>query len=140
MPRVHGDTFIHIDDVDFILPCDEPLLVYNQDVSDELADQIGKYVARIVEDGDTIQVGYGSIPNAILANLEGKKHLGVHTELLSDGIVEPDPQGGHRQQPEDPRPGQDGGHLLHGHPGHLRVPRRQSLASSSGPSITPTTP
>ncbi len=87
MPRVHGDTFIHIDDVDFILPCDEPLLVYQQDVSDELADQIGKYVARLVEDGDTIQVGYGSIPNAILANLEDRKHLGVHTELVSDGIV-----------------------------------------------------
>jgi acyl-CoA hydrolase/GNAT superfamily N-acetyltransferase len=87
MPRVHGDSFIHIDDVDYILECDEPLLLYNQDVSDELADQIGKYVARLVEDGDTIQVGYGSIPNAILANLEGRKHLGVHTELVSDGIV-----------------------------------------------------
>jgi acyl-CoA hydrolase/RimJ/RimL family protein N-acetyltransferase len=87
MPRVHGDTFIHVDDVDFILPCDEPLLEYSQDVPNEIVDQIGKYVARLVEDGDTIQVGYGSIPNAILANLEGKKHLGVHTELVSDGIV-----------------------------------------------------
>ncbi len=87
MPRVHGDTFIHFEDVDYVMECDEPLLVYTQDVSDELADQIGKYVARLVEDGDTIQVGYGSIPNAILANLEDRKHLGVHTELVSDGIV-----------------------------------------------------
>ena len=87
MPRVHGDTFIHIKDVDFIVPHDEPLLEYKPEVSDELVRQIGKYVARIVEDGDTIQVGYGSIPDAILANLEGKKHLGVHTELVSDGIV-----------------------------------------------------
>ena len=54
----------------------------------EIAQPIGKYVARLIEDGDTIQVGYGSIPNAILANLADKKHLGIHTELLSDGIVE----------------------------------------------------
>ncbi len=87
MPRVHGDTFIHIDDVDLVVFCDEPLLEYKPEVSDELADQIGKYVARLIEDGDTIQVGYGSIPNAILANLEDKKHLGVHTELVSDGLV-----------------------------------------------------
>src|SRR5450759_1205124 len=87
MPRVHGDTFIHIRDVDFIVPFDEPLLTYDPSVPDVLVRQIGRYVARIVEDGDTIQVGYGSLPSAILAKLEDKKHLGVHTELLSDGIV-----------------------------------------------------
>ena len=87
MPRVHGDTFINLDEVDFVVQKDEPLLEYREDVSDELADQIGKYVARLVEDGDTIQVGYGSIPNAVLANLAEKRHLGVHTELVSDGIV-----------------------------------------------------
>ena len=88
MPRVHGDTFIHIDDVDFVIPHDEPILEYETEVPDEIAHQIGKYAARIIEDGDTIQVGYGSIPNAILSNLNTKKHLGVHTELLSDAIVE----------------------------------------------------
>jgi acyl-CoA hydrolase/RimJ/RimL family protein N-acetyltransferase len=88
MPRVHGDGFIHIEDVDYVVPHDEPLLAYELQVSDEIAEEIGKYVARLVEDGDTIQVGYGSIPNAVLANLKSKKHLGVHTELLGDGIVE----------------------------------------------------
>ena len=88
MPRVLGDTFIKVEDVDFILPHDEPLLEYKNDVSSDVADRIGKYVARIVEDGDTIQVGYGSVPNAILGNLRKKRHLGVHTELLSDGIVQ----------------------------------------------------
>jgi acyl-CoA hydrolase/RimJ/RimL family protein N-acetyltransferase len=87
MPRVHGDGFIHIEDVDFIVPYDEPLLEFHAPADNEIAQQIGKYVARIIQDGDTIQVGYGSIPNAILANLSEKKHLGVHTELLSDGIV-----------------------------------------------------
>ncbi len=88
MPRVHGDGFIHIEDVDFIVPYDEPLLEFHAPADDVIAQQIGKYVARLIQDGDTIQVGYGSIPNAILANLSEKKHLGVHTELLSDGIVE----------------------------------------------------
>lgn len=88
MPRVHGDSFLHIRDIDFIVPFDEPLLEYHPSVPDDIAAKIGSYIARIVQDGDTIQVGYGSMPNAILESLAGKKHLGVHTELLSDGIAE----------------------------------------------------
>ena len=88
MPRTHGDSFIHLDDIDFAVHYDEPLIEYSTDVPDEVADQIGGYVARLVEDGATIQVGYGRIPNAILSHLRAKEHLGVHTELLSDGIVE----------------------------------------------------
>jgi RimJ/RimL family protein N-acetyltransferase len=63
-------------------------LEYTNKADTEIVQGIGKHVARLIEDGDTIQVGYGSIPNAILANLSEKKHLGVHTELISDGIVE----------------------------------------------------
>jgi acyl-CoA hydrolase/GNAT superfamily N-acetyltransferase len=88
MPRIHGDSFIRITDADYILPHDEPLLEYEMEVPDEIAQCIGKYVSYLVEDGATIQVGYGRIPNAILEHLEKKSHLGVHTELLSDGIVE----------------------------------------------------
>jgi len=88
MPRVHGDTFIHMKDVDYVIPHDEPILEYSTEADTEITQRIGQYVAKLVEDGDTIQVGYGSIPNAVVANLAGKKHLGVHTELLSDGIVE----------------------------------------------------
>jgi acyl-CoA hydrolase/RimJ/RimL family protein N-acetyltransferase len=87
MPRVLGETFINIKDVDFLLPYEEPLLEYEDTVADDIAQKIGTYVSRIVQDGDTIQVGYGSIPNAILGHLKDKKHLGVHTELLTDGIV-----------------------------------------------------
>ena len=87
MPRAHGDGFIHLDDIDFIVPYDEPLLEYHPEVSNEISQRIGNYVARLIHDGDTIQVGYGSIPNAILSSLHGKRHLGVHTELLSDSIV-----------------------------------------------------
>ena len=88
MPRVHGDGFIHIEHVDFILPCDEPILEYVSEADTDSAQQIGKYVSTLVQDGETIQVGYGSIPNSIMSNLYGKKHLGVHSELLGDGIVD----------------------------------------------------
>ncbi len=87
MPRVHGDGFIHIKDVDFIIPFDEPILEFISEADTEIAQKIGRYVSRLVKDGDTIQVGYGSIPNAILSNLGNKNNLGVHSELLTDGIV-----------------------------------------------------
>lgn len=88
MPRVHGEAFLHASEVDYFLPYDEPLLEYEASVPSEIADRIGYYVSRIIKDGDTIQVGYGSLPNGILSNLEDKKHLGVHTELLGSGIIE----------------------------------------------------
>ena len=88
IPRVFGDSFLNIKDVDFIVSYDEPLLSIDPDKPDKIAQKIGKYVARIVEDGDTIQVGYGKMRNHILASLVNKKHLGVHTELLSDGFIE----------------------------------------------------
>jgi len=87
MPRIHGDTFIHVADLDYIVSCDEPLLEFGTTVPDDIADRIGNYIARIVLDGDTIQVGYGSIPNAILTHLHTKQHLGVHSELLTPGVV-----------------------------------------------------
>ncbi len=88
MPRVHGNTFIHINDISYLIHYDEPLLEYEASIPTEIAERIGRHVARIIEDGDTIQVGYGSIPNAILANLSGKKDLGVHTELFTEGIAD----------------------------------------------------
>ncbi|MCF7808869.1 MAG: GNAT family N-acetyltransferase [Candidatus Marinimicrobia bacterium] len=88
MPRIHGDGFIHIKEVDYIVRHEEELLTYADELDDEVADQIGKYVSTLIEDGNTIQVGYGSLPNAILSNLKHKKHLGIHTELLGDGLVE----------------------------------------------------
>ena len=88
MPRVQGDGFLHIDRVDYVLPYDEPVLEFDPPVDDEIAARIGNYVSRLVQDGDTIQVGYGSRLNSILRSLSHKKHLGVHTELMSDGMVE----------------------------------------------------
>lgn len=88
MPRVHGDGFLNISEIDFTVHHNEDILEYISEPSSETMQKIGGYVAQIVENGDTIQVGYGSIPNAVLASLSGKRHLGVHTELISDGVVE----------------------------------------------------
>ncbi len=90
MPRIHGDGFIHIEDIDFIVPYNEPILEFDPEPTEleSISSRIGKYVANLIQNGDTIQVGYGSIPNAVMANLTDKKHLGCHTELISDGLVE----------------------------------------------------
>lgn len=87
MPRTQGDGFINIKDLDFILPHDEPLLEYSVKAPSNIVQKIGRYVASLIEDGSTIQVGYGLIPDAVVPNLIEKKDLGVHTELLSDGII-----------------------------------------------------
>lgn len=88
MPRIHGDGFLSVEDVDYLVPYDEPLLEYRPVVVSDTAARIASYVARIIEDGSTVQVGYGYAPNALLSHLHKKKHLGIHTELLTDGIVE----------------------------------------------------
>jgi len=89
MPRIHGDSFIHISEFDHLVAYDEPILEYQPPALDEqVVQKIGHYVAQIIEDGDTIQVGYGSVPDGILSCLSEKRHLGVHTELLGDGLVD----------------------------------------------------
>jgi len=87
MPRVLGDSFIHIRDVDYVIPHDEELLEWTPTLGDETTEAIGKNIARLIEDGATIQVGYGRIPDAVVGHLENKRNLGVHTELLTDGVV-----------------------------------------------------
>lgn len=87
MPRTHGDGFVNIKDIDFVIAHDEPLLEYSLKPPTDIVQKIGKYVASLIEDGSTLQVGYGLIPDAVVPNLEVKKDLGVHTELLSHGII-----------------------------------------------------
>jgi acyl-CoA hydrolase/GNAT superfamily N-acetyltransferase len=88
MPFVGGDNLVDPEEVDFFIHCDEPLLEYKAPPADETIQKIGLHVSKIIPDGSTIQVGYGIIPNAILSSLGKKKNLGIHTELLSSGIIE----------------------------------------------------
>ncbi|MBN2006830.1 MAG: GNAT family N-acetyltransferase [Anaerolineae bacterium] len=88
MPRTLGDSFIHIEDIDYVVEYDEPLLEYHSTKPDDVALQIARHVTRLIENGSTIQVGIGSVPNAILYGLMDKKDLGVHTEMFSDGLID----------------------------------------------------
>lgn len=87
IPRTHGDGLIHIGNINHLVKHHEPIpeVVNGQLSETELA--IGKNIAELVEDGATLQMGIGSIPNAVLASLGNHKDLGIHTEMFSDGIL-----------------------------------------------------
>lgn len=88
MPRTWGDSIVHTDDIDFFVPCEEPLLTYQPDLPEEhISRRIGHYISQLVRDGDTIQIGFGSLTNAILQHLTSKKDLGLHTQLITDAML-----------------------------------------------------
>lgn len=87
MPRVHGDGFLHASKIDYAVEHDEPLHTVTPGELSDLEKSIGKHVANLIEDGSTLQMGIGNIPNAVLASLDGHKDLGIHTEMFSDGIL-----------------------------------------------------
>lgn len=88
MPRVHGDGFVPFSLFDVAVWVDEALPEVNYaDEANETTDKIGKIVAGLVEDGATLQLGIGSIPDSVLKNLSNHKNLGLHTEMFSDGVI-----------------------------------------------------
>jgi acetyl-CoA hydrolase len=88
MPRTLGDSFVHVSKLGHVVEVDEPVLELPMasEVS-EVARSIGRNVASLIPDGATLQMGIGEIPDAVLIFLQDKKHLGVHTEMFSDGLV-----------------------------------------------------
>ena len=87
MPRVLGRSFIHVDDVDVVVEHEEDLLTVGETVELEAGKMIGRYVAKLIEDGSTFQLGLGATPQATLLAMEDKNDLGVHTEFLTDGLL-----------------------------------------------------
>lgn len=88
VPRSHGEGIVHVSNFDFLVPHDAPLgEAHERDVRPEYAD-IGRHVATLVEDGSTLQMGIGGIPDATLSYLTDRKDLGVHTEMFSEGVVD----------------------------------------------------
>ncbi len=86
MPRTHGESFIHVDQLDCLVEHDEPLLEWPvMAPEDKITQQIAGHVARLVPDGATLQLGIGRIPDAVLQTLTDHNDLGIHTEMLSDG-------------------------------------------------------
>ncbi|OYD16568.1 4-hydroxybutyrate CoA-transferase [candidate division WOR-3 bacterium JGI_Cruoil_03_51_56] len=88
MPRTLGDSFIHVSKLDALVENDTPIYEFITPGASEVARRIARNVADLIEDGSTIQVGYGGIPNALLHYLKDKKDLGIHTEVFSDGIID----------------------------------------------------
>lgn len=87
MPRSHGDGLIHLNDIDFAVEHDQPLPIHEPGIITPEEDAIGGHIASMIEDGSTLQMGIGSIPNAVLEKLGNHKHLGIHTEMFSDGVI-----------------------------------------------------
>lgn len=88
MPRTLGDSFIHISQIDALVSSDMQILEAPAGAIDEVAQRIGEHIAELIQDGSTLQLGIGTIPDAVLSCLGNKKDLGVHSEMFSDGVID----------------------------------------------------
>ncbi len=88
MPRTMGNSFIHVNAIDMLVPYDEPIIEIPTPESNETLRKIGQNIARLVDDGSTIECGIGRIPQALADYLVYKRDLGVHTEMFSDWIID----------------------------------------------------
>ncbi|HPA13919.1 MAG TPA: GNAT family N-acetyltransferase [Desulfobacterales bacterium] len=88
MPRTWGDSFVHVDEIDYFVLHEEPLVEVLPTITDtEVARRIGMYVSQLINDGATLQIGFGGLPYAVLPYLDKKKDLGIHTQLITDGFL-----------------------------------------------------
>lgn len=88
MPRAHGDSFLHVSQIDCLVAHDEPLLEWPVvGEPDEVIERIAEHIARLIPDGATLQLGIGRMPDAVLSLLHDKNDLGIHTEMFSDGVM-----------------------------------------------------
>lgn len=88
MPRTLGDCFIHVSQVQHVVEVDDPIPELQNEPAGPVEEAIGAHIAELVEDGSTLQLGIGGIPDAVLAALRTKRDLGIHSEMLSDGVMQ----------------------------------------------------
>jgi len=88
MPRTHGDAFLHVRQFNAVVETSRPLMELHVEPGDEITDAIAHNVAELIDDGDTLQMGIGGIPDAVLKDLADRRALGVHSEMFADGIVD----------------------------------------------------
>ncbi|HEY8804062.1 MAG TPA: acetyl-CoA hydrolase/transferase C-terminal domain-containing protein [Clostridium sp.] len=88
MPKTMGDSFINVSEIDYIVEASHPIIELQPPKIGETERAIGEHCASLVEDGSTLQLGIGAIPDAVLLFLKNKKDLGIHSEMISDGVVE----------------------------------------------------
>jgi acyl-CoA hydrolase/GNAT superfamily N-acetyltransferase len=88
MPRTHGDTFVPLSAIAHVVAVDTPLPTFTHELAGDVAEQIGKYIAGVIDDGATLQIGLGRIPNEALRHLLDRRDLGIHSDVITDGIVD----------------------------------------------------
>ncbi|MBO1883000.1 acetyl-CoA hydrolase/transferase family protein [Capnocytophaga sp. Marseille-Q4570] len=88
MPRTYGDAMFHIDEIDFLVEHDAPIFSLQLTTPTAIETQIAQHIVPLIEDGSTLQLGIGNIPNATLAEMGHLKNLGIHTELLTEGVLD----------------------------------------------------
>lgn len=88
MPRTMGDSFIHVSEIDYMVEVSHPVIELKPPKISDVEKAIGENCAALIEDGSTLQLGIGAIPDAVLLFLKDKKDLGIHSEMISDGVVE----------------------------------------------------
>ena len=88
MPRTYGDSFIHVNHIDLLVPHEEPVIEVPPPALDDRLRKLAQNVARLVDDGSTIEIGIGSVPQAVAEFLHDKRDLGIHTEMFSDWIID----------------------------------------------------
>jgi acyl-CoA hydrolase len=88
VPRTHGDSFVHVSRIEHAVKWDEPLYEVESKQPDAAQMRIGQHIAELVEDGATLQLGIGAIPDAVLAALSDRRDLGIHSEMFSDGVLD----------------------------------------------------
>jgi acyl-CoA hydrolase/RimJ/RimL family protein N-acetyltransferase len=88
MPRTHGDSFVHLDRFDALVKVDTPVAEYLHPKIGEIAEYIARYIASIIDDGSTLQIGLGRVPNEALRHLQDRRDLGIHSDVITDGVMD----------------------------------------------------
>ena len=88
MPRTHGESFVHLDRFDALVKVDVPVAEYRHAETGEIAGRVARYIASIIDDGATLQIGLGRIPNEALRHLTDRRDLGIHSDVITEGLVD----------------------------------------------------
>lgn len=88
MPRTHGNSSVKVEEIDYFVPSELPLLELARPNIGDVETEIGRHIATLIDDGATLQLGIGAIPDAVLGFLTAKNDLGIHSEMFSDGVME----------------------------------------------------
>ena len=88
MPRTRGESFVHLGRFDALVNVDTPVAEYRHPETGEIAERVARYIASIIDDGSTLQIGLGRVPNEALRHLRDRRDIGIHTDVITDGIMD----------------------------------------------------